>query len=106
MTLAQAREADSNKENYLLCVVPLDDDEPELGVVREKMRFVQNIGNDVAKLVSDFDEFDTRRNNITTDAGQEVQLSISPGTERVLVKTSVWEERGFPLDELAKRLKP
>ena len=106
MTLAQAREADSNKENYLLCVVPLDGDEPELGVVREKMRFVQNIGNDVAKLVSDFDEFDTRRNNITMDAGQEVQLSISPGTERVLVKTSVWEERGFPLDELAKRLKP
>jgi len=105
MTLAQAREADSNKENYLLCVVPLDGDEPELGVVREKMRFVQNIGNDVAKLVSDFDEFDTRRNNITTDAGQEVQLSISPGTERVLVKTSVWEERGFPLDELAKRLR-
>jgi len=105
MTLAQAREANSNKENYILCVVPLDGDEPEMGIVRKNMRFVQNIGDDVAKLVRDFDEFKNRRDNITADKDQDVQLSISPGMERILIKGSVWEERGFPLDELAQKLK-
>lgn len=105
MTLVQAREASSNKENYLLCVVPLDGDEPEMEVVRENMRFVQNIGDDVAKLVRDFDEFKNRRDNITADKDQDVQLSISPGMERILVKNSVWEKEGFPLTQLAQKLK-
>lgn len=108
MTLVQAREANNNKENYLLCVVPLDGDAPERGIVRKKMRFVQNIGNDVAKLVRDFDEFKNRRDNIMADKDQDVQLSISPGMERILIKSSMWEDRkrGFPLNKLAERLKP
>jgi len=105
MTLTQAEKARDKKENYLLCIVQLDVNEPEKDVVREKMRFVQNIGDDVDKLVNDFDDFKYRRDNITADKDQGVQLSISPGTENILVKKSVWEERGFSLNKLAKKLK-
>jgi len=105
MTLTQAEEARREGDRYLLCVVPLEGGEPEKDTVRRKMRFVQNIGNDVAKLVSDFDDFKSRRDNITKGKNQGVQLSISLGTERILVKKSVWEKRGFPLDELAQKLK-
>ena len=105
MTLTQAEEARREGDRYLLCVVPLEGSEPEKDTVREKMRFIQNIGDDVAKLVRDFDDFKSRRDNITEGKNQGVQLSISPGTERILVKKSVWEERGFPLDELAQKLK-
>lgn len=107
MTLTQAKEARDKGEEYLLCAVPLDGDEPDEDTVRDKMRFVPDIGNDVDELVGDFDEFKDRRDSITADKDRGVQLSISPGTERILVKKSVWEDRkrGFPLNELAERLK-
>jgi len=106
MTMTQAKEARDKGDEYLLCVVPLDGGEPDEDAVRGKMRFVPDIGNDVDELVGDFDEFKDRRDSITADKDRSVQLSISPGTERILVKKSVWEERGFPLDDLAERLKP
>lgn len=107
MTLVQAREADNNKENYILCVVPLDGDEPEKEVVREKMRFVQNIGGLVAPLCDKFDRFNGQLNEIIgASENQGVQLTISSGEGRVLVKKSVWKEMGFPLSDLAERLKP
>ncbi|MDD9850955.1 MAG: hypothetical protein OXU94_04215 [Gammaproteobacteria bacterium] len=104
MTLTQAKEARDKGNKYLLCVVPLDGNEPEKDTVREKMRFVQNIGVRVAKLCKDFDDLDQWRKEITAEESQGFQLTISSGEGRILVKKSVWE-RGFPLDELAKKLK-
>jgi len=105
MTLKQAEEARKNKENYFLCVVPLEGGEPEKDTVREKMRFVQNIGVRVAELCKDFDDLDQWRKEITAEESQGFQLTISSGVERILVKNSVWEKEGFSLAELAKKLK-
>lgn len=79
MTLVQAREAVNNRENYLLCVVPLDSDGPEKEVVRDKMWFVQNIGDLVAPLCDKFDRFSGQLNEVVgTSENQGVQLTFHP----------------------------
>ena len=68
------------------------------------MRFVQNVGSRLHQLCADLGDFEERRNEITSDASEGVQLEIAAGAVRVRVDGSVWENDGFPLDELPRRL--
>ena len=106
MTDTQARCAVETGGGYLLCVVPVDVGVslPELDDVRTSMRFVQNVGFRLEQLCDHLGEFEVRRNEITSEVSEGVQLEIAPGAVRVRVDGSVWENDGFPLDELAGRL--
>ena len=106
MTDTQAKTAVHEGEKFLLCVVPVSAAAgmPEPDEVRAAMRFVQNCGQRLEHLCNNLGDFEDQRNAITAVESEGVQLEITSGQARVRVFSSVWEEDGFPLDELADRL--
>ena len=106
MTDTQAKNSVSQGRRFLLCVVPVESESDYLKTdeVRANIRFVPDIGARLSALCSDLGEFEGLRENITSDESTGVQLEIVLGTTRVRIARSVWENDGFPLDELAGRL--
>ena len=106
MTDTQAKTAVAEDDRFLLCVVPVDSDDisTELANILPKMRFVAGLGGRLADLCNDLGDFEVMRSDITSDTDTGVQLEITPGPARVRVASSVWEDDGFPIDELAARL--
>ena len=104
MTDTQARKAVEKEDGFLLCVVPVESETPALDEVRDKMRFVENIGSLVEPLCNGLDEFEDLRDEITDDKSSGVQLVVEAGTARVRVAKSVWD-KGFRLEDLSKKLK-
>ena len=109
MTFTQAKTAVDEKNRFLLCVVPLDpgDINLELDTIRTKMRFVKNIGYLVDQLCDNLDELEDFREAITGSTSSGVRLEVISGsdTARFRVASSVWENDGFPLENLAEQLK-
>lgn len=106
MTDTQARKAVEEGSRFLLCVVPVEQESsnPEADDIRTNMRFVAGIGDRVATLCNELGNFEDIHSDITSDKSDGVQLEITPGAARVRVASSVWENDGFPLDELAGHL--
>ena len=107
MTSTQARNAVKHGEGFLLCVVPIEsgNTDPELDEVKNKMRFIKNIGPCIASLCDALDGFEDLREDITSTESSGVQLEVVSGTARIRVASSVWENDGFPLGNLADHLK-
>ena len=107
MTDTQARTAVDKRDKFLLCVVQLDSEEtePELADVRKSMRFVQNIGKRLADICENLDSFQNQRNKITAGESNGVKLEVESGAAKVRVANSVWQDDGFPLDDLRDKLK-
>lgn len=106
MTDTQARTAASEGERFLLCVVPVESGgcNPTADDVGTNMRFIADIGVRVESLCDNLEELEDMRCDITSKESLGVQLEVNPGPVRVRVASSVWEDDGFPLDELAERL--
>ena len=106
MTDTQAKEAVKDNDRFLLCVVPMEDENalPDLDEVRVNMLFIQNIGIRLEALCDDLGEFEVRRDKITAGEDAGVQLEIATAPARIRVASSVWENDGFGLEDLAKRL--
>ena len=106
MTDTQARTAVKEKGRFLLCVVQVESGEtqPESDEVRDKMRFVENIGSLVEPLCYDLDEFKELRDDITDGKPSGVQLEVESGTARIRVTKSVWD-KGFRIEYLSNQLK-
>ena len=106
MTDTQARTAVNEGDRFLLCVVPVDSDSVSAGSAKiwANMRFVAGLGERLADLCNDLGDFEGMRADITAVTATGVQLEILPGPARVRVASSVWEDAGFPLEELAVRL--
>ena len=51
------------------------------------------------------DKLEKLRGKIIADEYSDVQLEVESGTARIRVASSVWENDGFPLKNLAKHLK-
>ena len=108
MTPTQAKTAVAQGARFLLCVVPVapGNTEPTLVEVRDSMRFVQNMGPRVANACKALDSLDGLHSQINTDSSSDVHLLVLPGTARVRVKSSVWEDDsdGFSIGDLRGRL--
>ena len=106
MTFTQAKTAVTEGDGFLLCVVPVSGEiiEQELGTIRDGMRFVADIGPRVAALCDDLEGFEELQEEITARESQGVQLEVTSGAARVRVTSSVWQDGGTPLAELARRL--
>ncbi len=105
MTTTQAQMAVKEKARFLLCVVPLGQETVTAETVRENMRFIQNIGDSVARLCESLDWLEEVRADITADVSSDVELVVEKGKAGILIKKSVWEGEGFPLEKLAENLK-
>ena len=105
MSSSQAKKAVNKKENFLLCVVPLPDStKTDIETVRENMRFIANIGNEVAALCDDLDRLEGVREDITADTTSGVRLDVEKTKAGILIKESVWKKHGFPLEKLIEHL--
>lgn len=109
MTERQVRAAVEEGSSFLLCVVPIANDqldEMTLEDVQNTMRFVSNIGNRLEGLCKDLDNFVTLRDEITGEENDGVQLEVESGAVRIRVVEAVWTDDGFPLAELLNNLVP
>ena len=107
MSSTQGKKAVKEKDKFLLCVVPIPKNtELNLDTVKENMRFIANIGERVAPLCENINQFETVRAKITADVSPDVKLVVDGDKPSILVKKSVWEEDGFRLEKLTEYLKP
>ena len=105
MSSSQAKKAVKEKKNFLLCVVPIPDStEIDIKTVRENMRFIANIGDEVASLCEGLDWLEEVRVDITADTASGVRLDVEKSKAGILVKQSVWKKHGFPLRKLVEHL--
>ncbi len=105
MSAAQAEEAVEYGKQYLLCVVPLGQEDASPENVAEKILFIKNIGNLVEPLCANLDRLKEVRDDITADTSSDLELIVEDGKPRVLVKKPVWDKVGFPLANLLERLR-
>ena len=104
MSRAQAGEAVDRGNRYLLCVVPIaEEDTPTSGAVRSSMRFVENIGLRLIDLVQGANRLDEERGKLVSGENQGVRLEVEHGVERFRISAQVWAD-GFPIGELLDRL--
>ena len=110
MSFAQADTAVEYGENFLLCVVPMKPENTELNledkkeIVRENIQFIKNIGTHIVRLLEDGNALEDLRTYATADNGSGVRLVYETGTTGIRVDKSLWETKGFPLEELAENL--
>ena len=104
LSTTQAKEAERESERFLLCVVPIGQEITNLNNVRQKMLFIEGIGEHLKPHCENLDDLETFREDITTE-DKEFELVIDRGNAGILVKKNVWEKRGFPIEELIERLK-
>ena len=106
MTHMQAITAEGKRDRFLLCVVPIDGakPDPELDDVRASMRFVSDIGARLDKPMQRLRDFCVSAGKATAYYSDGVQLEVESGQARVRVNNSVWENSGFPLDDLRGKL--
>ncbi len=106
VTPVQAKTADDKGDAYLLCIVPLEQEngEPDLEIVRKEMRFLKNIRAHVAPLCEYLISLEELQSGITDKLPPGVKLVITEGKVRIRVNQSVWENNGFPIEDLAARL--
>ena len=98
MTSTQAQTAVKEKDKFLLCVVPLGQEDVTSETVRENMRFIQNIGDSIAPLWEGLKSLKKKPVDI------DIILDVEEGKAGILVKKSVWENDGFPLEKLTDHL--
>ena len=107
ITEMQARTAVTEGNRFLLCVVPVEGEIAEIGLddVRNSMRFVEDMGPRLAHICDNLETIDNMQNSAVRESDSAIQLQIEGGTVRVSVASSVWENDGFPLSQLASHLK-
>jgi hypothetical protein len=89
MTHTQAGVAAGRSDSFVLCVVPLEDRQPTVDIVRNQSRFVPSIGQ---RLRPKVDEVRTIRNlqELTVQPTDGVQVVVEQGEFRYRVSESVW----------------
>lgn len=105
MSPLQAKKAVNERENFLLCVVPIPEStEIDTEIVKENMWFIANIGDEITLLDENLDFLEEVRVYVTADNTSDVRLEVKKGEAGILVKKSVWEKNGFRLGELLEHL--
>lgn len=99
MTSTQAQTAVDEREKFLLCVVPLGQEDVTRETIKENMYFIQNIGDSIDPLWKGLKSLKKKSANI------DIILDVEEGKAGIRVQKSVWENEGFPLKKLAEHLK-
>ena len=105
MSPAQARTAVRLGKRFLLCVLPVKPDVvPGLDDVRTDLRFVEEMGDRVSEPCAELRKFEEGREELVGEYPDGVRLTVSGGNTRIGVAKAVWENEGFPLNELPLRI--
>lgn len=105
MTSVQAREAVVHKSRYLLCVVPIyGPEDPGIEAVRQRMRFVDDIGHRLKGICDKLENVERVRESATEEDADGLRLELDPGSPRVRIPSTMWEA-GFGLEDLVGELR-
>ena len=105
MTSVQAREAAAQKSRYLLCVVPISGPEDlDTEAVRQRMRFVGDIGHRLEGICAKLADVESVRKSATEEDADGLRLELEAGSPRVRIPSTMWEA-GFGLENLAGELR-
>lgn len=110
MSFEQTKSALDKREEFLLCVVPIrEKTQPDFDTVRKNIFFIKNIyeklGNRVATLCTSIDKQRDVEDNIPNDTSAGIVLDFERGKAGIRVQKSLWEDEGFPLQDLVEYLK-
>lgn len=103
MTERQAEKAVSEAERFTLCIVRLDDSEVTIDAVRERCRFVFDIGAQVAPVWKEYSRYRKSKAEACTRMG-DVELVVNDGEVRFAVGQGAWDA-GVPLDRAVKQMR-
>ena len=98
MTPTQVLKACEGEDEFALCVVKVDSDNPTKAEIQHGLRVVFDVKESLRpawwnyKTVEDATE-------VATERGGSVELQIVSGQVRFKVMSSVWEQKGLPLRE-------
>jgi hypothetical protein len=102
MTHTQAKLASNTEHGFALCVVPLEDRNPSIEIVRTNSRFVLHIGSLLKAKVGEVTDLEARK-VLTTTASAGIQVSINDSEIRYRIADSVWAS-GKTTDEFVRYL--
>lgn len=110
MSTKQTQKALQKKGDFLLCVVPIEENiDPDLETVRKNMRFIKNVSNKFGNRVTEFCEHideqeEIQANQDETDTG--IELESEAGKAETRVYEVIWESHeAFPLENLKEKLR-
>lgn len=103
MSIVQAKTARKEKERFLLCVVPIGQENTLDSNTGTKMFFIENIGERVAPLCDDYESLEDLRIDSSNELS-DVELVVEEGNAGIRIKKTVWETKGFSLENLVERL--
>ena len=111
MSSKQTQNALDQKENFLLCVVPIPEKtDLNFETVKKNMRFIKNISKKFGDRVTELCEYiggqETVLTNDPDDTSPGVELEGEAGKAEIRVQKSVWEsDEAFPLENLTEKLR-
>jgi hypothetical protein len=104
MTEMQAETAVANKERFILCVVGLDSTDITPEIVRERCRFVMDIGHQIEPVWEDYSVYRETKDELRTHVG-EVELIVLGNQVRFKVAEGAWLNGRSLLDAVEQILR-
>lgn len=102
MTVTQAETAVGNKDRFILCMVRLDSPDATPEIVRERCRFVMNIGHQIEPVWEEYHRYQDIKGEACTRVG-EVELIVSDSEVRFAVGDGAWAG-GLSLPNAVERI--
>jgi len=90
MTLTQAKEARDKSDKYVLCVIKLDDLEPNEESIKSGAKFVTDIGRRIQDKVDEAEELRDEQEKIAV--ADDIEIEISKGPIRFKINKCIWED--------------
>lgn len=89
MTVTQAETAVNSKDRFILCMVRLDSHEVTPEIVRERCRFIMDIGHQIEPVWEEYRRYQETKGAVRTRVG-EVELIVSDSEVRFAVGEGAW----------------
>jgi hypothetical protein len=102
MTVTQASTAVKNKDRFILCIVQLDSPNATAETVRDRCRFVMNIGDQVEPVWNEYLRYQQTKGEACVRVG-EVELIVGSSEVRFGVADGAWT-LGLPLSDAVIRI--
>jgi len=90
MTVKQAETAVENRDRFILCVVSLGSREATLEIVRERCRFITDIGYQIEPVWKEYSRLQETKGEACSRVG-EVELIVKDSEVRFAVSEGAWE---------------
>jgi len=90
MTLPQAKEARDNPDNHVLCVIEVDNSQPNEESIKKSARFVTDIGSKIQDKVDEAENIKEEQEKIASSG--DIEIVINEGPIRIKINKPIWKD--------------